>query len=150
MALRVKIGIWTHSALFECVHVDIGSISSHMRAGEVHRPTFQPFILVSFVFHHACVSWVELTVINPNSIIFIYATGLRSVHSLGVSQVWIELKPDFKIKAEWSAAVQADSSNRPSSSLFMLGDVEALQRQKYDFNLYTLDPVGTFELKAAL
>lgn len=98
-ALRVKIGIWTHSALFECVHVDIGSISSHMRAREVQGPTFQPFILVSFVFRYACVSWVELTVIIPNSIIFIYATGLRIVHLLGVSQVWMELQPDAEIKA---------------------------------------------------
>lgn len=54
---RVKIGIGSLSALFVWEHVDIGSISSHKRAREVHRPTFQPFILASFVFRytHVCV-----------------------------------------------------------------------------------------------
>lgn len=86
---RVRIGIGSLSALFVCEHADIGSISSHKRAREVHRPTFQPFILASFVFRHTLVSVVsplyraELTVIIPNSIIFINATGLRTVHSLG-------------------------------------------------------------------
>lgn len=55
MALRVKIGIEFYSTLFVCEHVDIGSISSHKRAREVHSPTFQPFILVSFVFRYICV-----------------------------------------------------------------------------------------------
>lgn len=49
---RVKIGIGSLSALFVWEHVDIGSISSHKRAREVHRPTFQPFILASFVFRY--------------------------------------------------------------------------------------------------
>lgn len=49
---KVKIGIGSLSVLFVCEHVDIGS---HKRAREVHRPTFQPFILASFVFRYTCV-----------------------------------------------------------------------------------------------
>lgn len=51
MILQLKIGIGTHLELLACVDVDIGS---HLRAEEVHGLTFQPFILVSFVFHDTC------------------------------------------------------------------------------------------------
>lgn len=60
MAPRVKIDIGSHSVLFVCEYVDIGSINSHKRAGEVHRPTFQPFILASFVFCYTCVCCLSI------------------------------------------------------------------------------------------
>lgn len=44
MAPSVKIDIGSHSGLFVFEHTDIGSISSHKRAREVHGPTSQPFI----------------------------------------------------------------------------------------------------------
>lgn len=53
MILWLKIGIEAHSVRLACVDVDIGS---HLRAEEVHGITFQPFILVSFVFHDTCTS----------------------------------------------------------------------------------------------
>lgn len=37
----------------------------------------------TFVSVVSLLYWAELTVIIPNSIIFINATGLRTVHSLG-------------------------------------------------------------------
>lgn len=53
---RVKIGIGSLSVLFVCEHADNGSISSHKRAREVHRPTSEPFILASFVFRYTLLS----------------------------------------------------------------------------------------------
>lgn len=59
---------------------------------ELERCTDPPFSLSSwFLLYSATLVslvsslyWVELTVIIPNSIIFINPTGLRTVHSLGV------------------------------------------------------------------
>lgn len=77
--LRVKLHIGSYSVVFVCEHVDICSLRESQR-------WLLPFILASFVFRYSVVSlfyWAEKTVIIPNSIIFINATGLGTVHSQG-------------------------------------------------------------------
>lgn len=82
--------------------------------------------------------WAELTVIIPNSIIIINATGLRTVHFPG-SQVWKEPQAISLDKSSVESRMQARRLGRafilpPHSQI----EVQALQRPRYGFNLGTL------------
>lgn len=152
---KVKIGIGFLSVRFVCEYAHIGSITFPRvseRCTGVHFSLSSWLLLYSatFVSVVSLLYWAELTVIIPNSIIFINATGLRTVHSSG-SQVWTEMQPISLDKSSAESCMQA----RQPGQAFILpphsqSEVQSLQRLRYGFNLSTFSQTEHFELRAPL